>query len=232
MTATEQLTNADTRPAFEVRAFSIERINIERRQADDGPADLRISGHAAVFGHEADIAGIFHEVIRRGAFSRAIEERQDVALLLNHDPSTVMARVSNGTLRLAEDAVGLFFEADLDPGDPDAVRTVNKIERGNITQMSFAFDARTEQWDFDAEPPIRTIIDTDIFDVSPVTYPAYQQTDVHAREIARRNGVPIPDPDALAGISESDPSLAARGRQRLISVRRRKSGMTSDERTV
>jgi uncharacterized protein len=213
------------RPAFEVRAFSVEQINIERRQADDAPESLRISGHAAVFDHEADIAGVFREVIRRGAFSRAIQQRQDVALLLNHDPSTVMARVSNGTLRLAEDAVGLFFEAELDPRDSDAQRTVNKIERGNISQMSFAFMATDERWDSDAEPPLREVLSTDLFDVSPVTYPAYQQTDVHAREIARRNGVFTDDPDALAGDPVVDPGLAARQRSRAVELRRRKLGI-------
>jgi uncharacterized protein len=213
------------RPAFEVRAFSVEQINIERRQMEDAPETLRISGHAAVFDHEADIAGIFREVIRRGAFSRAIQERQDVALLLNHDPSTVMARVSNGTLRLAEDAVGLHFEAELDPRDPDAQRTVNKIERGNISQMSFAFMATDERWKTDTEPPLREVLSTDLFDVSPVTYPAYQQTDVHAREIARRNGVFTVDPDALAGEPAVDSSLAARQRTRAVQLRRRKLGI-------
>jgi uncharacterized protein len=224
MTATEQVKmNESSTPGYEVRAFSVERINIERRQEENEPDTLRLSGHAAVFDSETDIAGLFREVIRRGAFTRAIEERQDVALLLNHDPSTVMARVSNDTLRLAEDAIGLYFEAELDARDPDAVRTVNKIERGNISQMSFAFQATTDQWDHDSRPPLRSIIDTDLFDVSPVTYPAYQQTDVHAREVARQNGVVIPDtPDTLAGDSAGEPSLAARHRKRAIALRRRK----------
>ena len=230
---TEQLhTDADTRPDYEVRAFSIERINIERRQEEYQPDTLRLSGHAAVFDHEADIAGFFREVIRRGAFSRAIEERQDVALLLNHDPSTVMARVSNSTLRLAEDAIGLYFEAELDARDQDAVRTVNKIERGNISQMSFAFSPAIDQWDHNQDPPLRSIIDTDLFDVSPVTYPAYQQTDVNAREIARRNGVVLPDiAGALASDSAGDPSLAARHRKRAIALRRRKLAITNERRT-
>lgn len=224
MVAELQPIDADTRPAFEVRAFSVERINIERRQEENEPDVLRVNGHAAVFDQPADIAGIFREQIKRGAFARAIEERQDVALLLNHDPSTVMARVSNGTLRLAEDATGLYFEAELDPRDPDSQRTVNKIERGNISQMSFAFQAHREEWDYDAVPPLRTIVDTDLFDVSPVTYPAYQQTDVHAREIARRNGVPMPAaPDeALASPAEDAGALAARARKRTIARRRRR----------
>ena len=226
MLAERQPVNADTRPAFEVRAFSIDAINVDRRQQEDQPDELRISGHAAVFNHEANIAGVFREVIRPGAFQRAIEERQDVTLLLNHDPSTVMARVSNGTLHLSEDQIGLRFQAVLDPNDSDAVRTVAKIERGNITQMSFAFVATSEQWRHNEDPPLREIYETNVTDISPVTYPAYQQTDVHARALARMNGVQIPDPDALAGAPDSDPSLAARHRQRSLNVRRRKNRIT------
>lgn len=211
------------RPAFEVRAFSVDAIEVEHRQQEGHTDELRISGHAAVFNEETDIAGVFREVIRPGAFERAIDERQDVALLLNHDPSTVMARVSNNTLRLREDQIGLYFEALLDPNDTDATRTVAKIERGNITQMSFAFAATREKWHHSENSPLREVLDTDMFDVSPVTYPAYQQTDVHARALARMNGVEIPGPDALAGEPVSDPGLVARHRQRQINLRRRKN---------
>ena len=218
------------RPVQEYRAFSVNQVAIERRDTDDIP-ELRISGHAAVFDKETDILGLFREVIRPGAFRRAIAERQDVALLLNHDPSTVMARVSNGTLQLSEDEIGLRFEASLDPNDSDAQRTVAKIERGNITQMSFAFDAIGEQWHREQDPPLREILDSDLFDVSPVTYPAYQQTDVHAREIARRNGF---DPDALAGVPADDPSLAARyrARNRQIDLRRKRMNIESSRKSV
>lgn len=163
----------------EVRAFSIERVTIERRADDDG---LRLSGYAAVFDREADIGGWFTEVIRHGAFRRAIAEGQDVALLFNHDPSTVMARTTNGTLRLREDDTGLFFEAELDPRDSDAQRVVAKVERGNVSQGSLAFEATSERWLYDErEIPLREILDTDLYDVSPVTYPAYSETQVHAR---------------------------------------------------
>src|SRR5690606_41104900 len=116
-----------TGPDHEIRAFAIDGVRIEQRADDDG-ARLRLSGYAAVFDQEIDIGGMFREVIRPGAFARAIAEGQDVVLLFNHDPSTVIARTSSGTLRLREDETGLWFEVDLDPRDTDAQRVVAKGE--------------------------------------------------------------------------------------------------------
>ncbi|HSH30337.1 MAG TPA: HK97 family phage prohead protease, partial [Thiohalobacter sp.] len=120
-----------------------------------------------------------------------------MALLLNHEPDTVMARVSNKTLSLREDDDGLFFEATLDPRDSDAQRTFAKIERGNITQMSFGFQTRKDTWTEEDEEslPLRELQDLDLWDVSPVTYPAYDETDVQAREYARGRAVVPPRPD-------------------------------------
>lgn len=200
---------------LEFRAVSVSGVEVERRE-DDG--ELRISGHAAVFDRETVIAGFFREVIRRGAFKRAIREKQDVALLLNHEPDTVMARTSNRTLTLREDDDGLFFEATLDPRDSDAQRTFAKIERGNITQMSFGFMAKREVWtepDDAPELPLRELLDVDLWDVSPVTYPAYDDTDVQAREYARGRAVVPPQPDTQESGSEaSDQAIRQRRRER------------------
>lgn len=168
-------------PGHEVRAFPISGVRLEQRAPEDGAEVLRLSGHAAVFDRVADIGGWFDEVIRRGAFARAIEEGQDVALLFNHNPDTVMARTTNGTLRLREDDVGLWFEADLDANDPDAQRVVTKVRAGNVSQGSFAFDVRTEMWHQDRPRPLRELLDLNLYDVSPVTYPAYADTEVFAR---------------------------------------------------
>lgn len=181
-------------PDHEIRAFAIDGVSIERR-AEGDEESLRLSGYAAVFNRETDIAGIFTEVIRPGAFGRAVEDGQDVALLFNHDPSTVMARTTNGTLVLREDNIGLWFEAELDPRDQDAQRVVTKVERGNVSQGSFAFNVTTEPsgeaWDFNQEPPLRELLNLDLFDVSPVTYPAYSDTQVFAR--GRVVAPPTPD---------------------------------------
>lgn len=201
----------------EVRAFSIDGIRIEQRAAgEDGGDVLRLAGYAAVFNSPATIGG-FDEVIRPGAFARAINEGQDVALVFNHDPSTVMARTTNGTLRLREDDHGLWFEADLDPADVDAQRVVVKVKRGNVRQGSFSFQVRDQRWhnDSDRPRPLREVLDVDLYDVSPVTYPAYAETEVYAR-----GRVVAPPPPAGQQVAPALPGPQFRHRQRQIELHR------------
>ena len=169
-------------------------LRIERR--DDGHPV--IAGYAAVFEPaEADL-GLFIERIRRGAFSRAIEEGQDVRALFNHDPNHVLGRRSAGTLRLREDDRGLWFEVD--PPDTQMGRdVVAMIERGDVTGCSFSFRVRGEEWAESASdgPTVRIITSADLYDVGPVTFPAYPDTSVAVRSLEtwrrRRAGHGRPD---------------------------------------
>src|SRR5262245_46107276 len=114
---------------LERRAFT---VNL--RAADDSP---KINGHAAVFGVEADIAGLFWERIEPGAFTKAIG-RDDVRALWNHNPDYVLGRNTSGTLRLSEDEKGLAVE--IDPPDTQWARDLAiSIRRGDVSQMSFGF---------------------------------------------------------------------------------------------
>jgi uncharacterized protein len=165
---------------------------IERRYADIDAVEMReeggrlgFRGHAAVFDSVTDL-GPFRERVASGAFRKTVQEA-DVRFLFNHEPDSVMARTVNGTLRLKEDAQGLVTEADLDPADWDVQRLAPKLRSGNVSQMSFAFRVvgpRGEEWDDQPEDggkPIRTLRELALFDVSPVTYPAYAQTDASLR---------------------------------------------------
>lgn len=140
-----------------------------------------IEGYAAVFNEETDIGGMFREVIRPGAFARAIEERQDVRALWNHDPNFVLGRTKAGTLKLEEDKRGLWIS--IEPPDTQFARDhMQSIARGDVDQMSFAFIATDETWtERKGEPSLREIKDVDLFDVSSVTYPAYEGTQVGLR---------------------------------------------------
>jgi hypothetical protein len=146
-------------------------------------------GHAAVFNVEAVIAGMFREIIAPRAFRKSIKE-SDVRALFNHDPAHVLGRNKAGTLRLSEDEVGLSYEVDL-PDTQTARDLWTSIDRGDITQSSFAFETVRE---LRAEPdseagetlPLFTVKEARLWDVSPVTYPAYEQTDVVARSAAER----------------------------------------------
>ena len=97
-----------------------------------------------------------------------------------------MARTTSGTLQLAEDKVGLRVKAELDPADVDVARLVPKLERGDVSKMSFAFSVSKETWEIlDDGDELRTIEAVDpLWDVSAVTFPAYEGTDAALRAMA------------------------------------------------
>ena len=154
-------------------------IPAEIRTDDDGT--VKVSGYAAVFNDEADIGGMFREVIAPGAFKDAVG-RDDVVFLINHD-GLPLARTRSGTLKLTEDKRGLFIESELDTSDPDVAQIIPKMARGDLDKMSFAFSPTVQEWDDSEEIPLRTIVEASLFDVSIVTSPAYQGTDIGLRSL-------------------------------------------------
>ena len=161
-------------------------------RADD--AAIRVSGHAAVFNEEANIGGMFREKITPGAFANAIG-RDDVVFLVNHE-GLPLARTRSGTLTLKEDERGLYMETELDADDPDVRAVVPKMKRGDLDKMSFAFRVVKEEWDESGDIPLRTITEAMLRDVSIVTNPAYEGTDIGLRSLeAARN---VPNRDNLA----------------------------------
>lgn len=163
----------------ELRSFS---ANIELREINGNP---RIIGHAAVFNSLSEDLGGFREQILPGAFTEAIE-KDDVRALFNHDANFVLGRNRSKTLVLAEDARGLAIE--ITPPDTQTIRdlVLEPMRRGDISQMSFGFSVRPggQDWAVDDEGrTIRTLKRVRLFDVSPVTIPAYPETDVALREL-------------------------------------------------
>ena len=149
-----------------------------------------ITGYAAVFDRETDIAGLFREVIRPGAFSAAIG-RDDVRALFNHDSNFVLGRTTSGTLRLSQDGTGLKY--DISPPTVTWVTDLREsIKRGDVSQSSFAFRVHQERW-VQAELPLGEVLEAEMFDVSPVTYPATRRP-----------------PSQLAATVSSSPAPAAR----------------------
>lgn len=155
-----------------------------------GSDPLRFQGHAAVFGQRSWIGppGIgFWEQVSPGAFSRAVNE-DDVRFLFNHDESKVLARTAAGTMTLREDRSGLVVEADMAPTSYAADLAV-LLERGDVSQMSFGFSVAKESWEtLDDGSELRTIEQVEpLYDVSAVTFPAYEGTDaaMRAAEVRR-----------------------------------------------
>lgn len=142
---------------------------------------LKVEGYAAVFGQEANIGGYFREIIEKGAFSEAIG-RDDVVFLINHD-GLPLARTRSGTLRLSEDEHGLKIETTLDPEDPDVKSISGKMKRGDLDKMSFAFVPEVQEWDESGDIPLRTIKRATLYDVSIVTQPAYEGTEIGLRSL-------------------------------------------------
>ncbi len=153
-------------------------IAAEIRSDEDG---IKVSGYAAVFDQEADIGGFFREKIEKGAFSEAIG-RDDVVFVINHE-GLPLARTRSGTLKLEQDDHGLRMETTLDPEDPDVKSIVGKMQRGDLDKMSFAFMPEIQEWDDDQDPPLRTIKKASLYDVSIVTTPAYDGTDIGLRSL-------------------------------------------------
>lgn len=146
--------------------------------SDDGTVKVR--GYAAVFNQES--TGLpFREVITPGAFARSLNRGDDVFLLVNHDTDQLpLARRSSGTLSLSEDEHGLMIEAVLDPSNPRAAEVASVLTRNDADEMSFAFKV-AENGSRKREDGVRELSDLDLFEVSIVTWGAYNQTTVGLR---------------------------------------------------
>ena len=143
--------------------------NLEVRAEGDGNT---LIGYASVFDSPSEPMP-FIEYVKRGAFSKTINDGADVRLLIDHE-GVPLARTKSGTLVLEEDERGLRVEADLDPSNPDAARIISAMKRGDLSQMSFAFRTIKDNWSDDRS--VRELREVQLFDVSVVTFPAYEET--------------------------------------------------------
>ncbi len=164
----------------ETRVLKSAELRVMRGE-DGEPA--KIEGYAAVFNKNSGDMG-FIERIAPGAFNNALK-KSDVRALFNHDPNIILGRTSAGTLELLEDKQGLFMRVL--PPDTQLVRdmVLTPIERGDVTQQSFGFTVKSDEWaDIDKHTPTRTITEVgELFDVSAVVFPAYSDTTVALRSL-------------------------------------------------
>ena len=176
--------------------------NVEVRAVEvRAQEDMTIEGYASVFGDEYDL-GYFTERVAPGAFDGRTND--DVRLLINHT-GVPLARTTNNTLTLTIDERGLHYRAKL--ADTQEGRDLyTLIQRGDITQSSFAFTIEDDEWSRDRRT--RTINRVgQLYDVSPVTYPASPTTTVQAREMAMfTEQAPEPAP---APVAEPQPEIVA-----------------------
>lgn len=169
----------DKRPSGrEMRAIT---VPLEMRAAVDGEGNRTASGYAAVFGVESDIGGYWREEIAPGAFAASLAKR-DVIAVHSHDTGRIVGRLGAGTLTLREDTKGLAFENPL-PDTTDGRDLAVQIDRGDIAGMSFAFIAVREEWNDMVEPPKRTILECDLYEITYTAFPQYPDTEVGLRSL-------------------------------------------------
>lgn len=160
-------------------------IRVENR--DDGGKML--VGYGAVFyregeaGTEYRLAEDVVERISPTAFKRALDEKQDARGLFNHDPNMLLGRAAAGTLRLSTDSRGLRYEIDL-PDTQTGKDVAASISRGDLTGSSFSFRINGksgQRFEKAKGYDVRHIVDVDLYDVGPVTFPAYEGTTTAVR---------------------------------------------------
>jgi HK97 family phage prohead protease len=155
----------------------------------------------------------FQEKVAPGAFKNALK-KSDTRALFNHDPNIILGRTSAKTLELKEDKQGLHMTVT--PPDTNYVRDVvlTPIKRGDIKEQSFAFTVKKDSWEEDKEKQIvtRTIMEIEeLYDVSPVTFPAYADTTVAVRSMEewRKAAVGSQPPDSGATPGDGIPGDGA-----------------------
>lgn len=150
----------------------------------DDSGNLSIEGYFAVFDSNYEIAPGMSESIAPGAFDNTLSG--DIRALINHDTTLVLGRTKANTLQLKTDAHGLWGHIDINPNDTDAMNLYNRVQRGDVDQCSFGFNILNEETDFRENGDIHwTIKEVELFEVSPCTFPAYEETNIAARERER-----------------------------------------------
>jgi len=166
------------------RAPEYRTVNFECRAEGERK---KLRGLAVVFNSETTIGDYFREVIRPGALTKTISER-DVKMLWNHNSNFPMGSTKAQTLSLYESARGLEVEND-PPSLGAYAGFIESIERGDVSQMSFGFDViRESVTQEEGKLPLREILEVRLYEVSPVTFPAYTDTEIGLRAQEVREG--------------------------------------------
>jgi uncharacterized protein len=173
-------------PAVESRTT---RLPVELRSG--GAQSRTIGGYAAVFGRRSQPLRGFVEQVGRGFFNKSKGDGwPDVVCRFNQQDEYILGATRSGTLRLGIDATGLDYAVDLPECRGDVLEVVT---RGDVGHSSFAFQTYQDEWGFADGHPLRTLLSGRLIDVAPVPSPAYLDTTVGLRSLARYVGAPIED---------------------------------------
>lgn len=166
----------------------IESIEGAERRMYASPIEFREEGEEKFFEgivirfNDITDLGYFSEEVMPGAFDEVIND--DVRGLFNHDPDVVLGRNKSGTMILTVNQKDVRYKIKYNPNDPDHVRVMEKVKRGDVSQSSYAFSIKDATWEKRDEKDHRKIAKLKRwFDVAPVTYPANNNTTVAARSL-------------------------------------------------
>jgi HK97 family phage prohead protease len=210
----------------ERRTLATDQAAVRASSSADGKRT--IEGYAAVFydgtpGTEYELWEGAKERILPGAFSKAVKS-DDVRALFNHDPNHLLGRTTAGTLRLTEDSRGLGYS--IDPPDTQAGRdTLVSLDRGDLSGSSFSFVVTDENWRKEDGIRIREIRGAKLFDVGPVTFPAYAGTAALARsadDVAAARAA-FEQQEAAEAVDRQHRLEAIRRRARLVEITEREN---------
>lgn len=151
----------------------------ETREDND---DFYIEGYFSVFNSNYDLWPGASESVAPGAFANTLGN--DVRALIDHETRLVLGRSKAGTLELREDSHGLWGKIRINPNDTDAMNLYNRVKRGDVDQCSFGFNIVKEDTEIREDGAVHwTIREVELFEVSVVTFPAYEETAVSARKM-------------------------------------------------
>ncbi|NUO34310.1 MAG: HK97 family phage prohead protease [Dermatophilaceae bacterium] len=183
------------------RRFTSVRVEVRAAAADE----KRIGGYAALFNSASQNLGGFREFIAPGAFNRAASRNWPgggvgVFARYNHDDNMILGNTDSGTLRLFVDDQGLGYDVLVPSARSDVYELV---QRGDVRSSSFAFVAEDDEWATDDTGfPVRTLRQVQLIDVAPVNTPAYLDTSVGLRSLAKKFDAPLEEVRQMAQANE------------------------------
>jgi len=165
------------RDTKQIRSLQTELVT---RAVEDSP-EKYIEGYFVVFNQETELwPGAFEEIAPT-AFDNTLSD--DIRALINHDTTLVLGRTKANTLELKADNYGLWGRIKINPNDMDAMNLYERVARGDVDQCSFGFNIVKEETDWRDDGTVKwTVTEVRLFEVSPCTFPAYEQTGIQARK--------------------------------------------------
>lgn len=156
----------------------------QRFETRDEDGKKAIEGYFAVFNSNYEIGPGMTESIAPGAFKNSLAG--DIRALVNHDTTLVLGRTKAHTLELREDERGLWGRVEINPHDSDAINLYERVSRGDVDGCSFGFEIVSEDTEIRDDGSVHwTLREVNLHEVSACTFPAYEATNISAREAQR-----------------------------------------------